>query len=97
MSTYLLNIKNDIKKTWKILNETLNRNTKEQIRQKFSINNQLVSDPEVIANSFNEYFASIGRKLAENIQPAQHFSSYLYVSAETCFGKICERTSCGHG
>ena len=54
--------KNDIKKTWKILNETLgflSRNTKKQIRQKFSINNQLVSDPEVIANSFNEYFVSM--------------------------------------
>ena len=30
--------KNDIKKTWKILNETLSRNTKKQIRQEFSIN-----------------------------------------------------------
>ena len=33
--------KNVIKKTWKILNETLSRNTKKQIRQEFSINNQL--------------------------------------------------------
>ena len=77
--------KNNIKKTWKILNETLSRNTKKQIRQEFSINNQLVSDPEVIANSFNEYFVSIGRKLAEKIQPAQHFSSYLNVRSESVF------------
>ena len=42
--------KNDIKKTWKILNETLSRNTKRKIRQELLINNQLVSDPEV--NSF---------------------------------------------
>ena len=87
--------KNDIKKTWKILNETLSRNTKIQIRQKktkkheeFSINNQLVSDPEVIANSCNEYFVSIGRKLAEKIQPAQHFSSYLNVPSETVFNFV---------
>ena len=80
--------KNDIKKTWKILNETLSRNTKKQIRQEFSINNQLVSDPEVIANSFNEYFVSIGRKLAEKIQPAQHFSSYLNVPSETVFNFV---------
>ena len=80
--------KNDIKKTWKILNETLSRNTKIQIRQEFSINNQLVSDPEVIANSCNEYFVSIGRKLAEKIQPAQHFSSYLNVPSETVFNFV---------
>ena len=80
--------KNDIKKTWKILNETLSRNTKKQIRQEFSINNQLVSDPEVIANSFNEYFVSIGRKLAEKIQPAQHFSSYLNVRSESVFNFV---------
>ena len=67
--------KNDIKKNWKILNETLSRNTK---KQEFSINHELVSDPEVIANSFNEYFVSIGK-----IQPAQHFSSYLNVPSET--------------
>ena len=59
LSTYLLNIKMILKKNWKILNETLSRNTKKQIRQEFSINNQLVSDPEVIANSFNEYFVSM--------------------------------------
>ena len=80
--------KNDIKKTWKILNETLSRNTNKQIRQEFSINNQLVSDPEVIANSFNEYFVSIGRKLAEKIQPTQHFSSYLNVPSETVFNFV---------
>ena len=57
--------KNDIKKTCKTLNETLSRNTEKQIGQEFLINNQLVSNPEVIANSYNEYFVSIVRKLAE--------------------------------
>ena len=47
----------------------LSRNTKNK-SDKFSVNNQLVSDPEVIANSFNVYFVSIGRKLAEKIQQA---------------------------
>ena len=48
----------------------------------------MVSDPEVIANSCNEYFVSIGRKLAEKIQPAEHFSSYLNVSSETVFNFV---------
>ena len=88
LSTYLLNIKMILKKTWKILNETLSRNTKKQIRQEFSINNQLVSDPEVIANSFNEYFVTIVRKLPEKIQTAQHFSSYLNVPSESVFNFV---------
>ena len=61
---------------------------KKQIREEFSINNQLVIDPEVIANSFNEYFVSIGRKLAEKIQPVQRFSSYLNVPSETVFNFV---------
>ena len=81
--------KSDIKKTWKILNETISPNTKNQIRKEFSINNQLVSDPEVTANSFNEYFVSIVRKLPEKIQTAQHFSSYnLNVSSESVFNFV---------
>ena len=70
------------------MNETLSCNTKKQIRQEFLINNHLVNDPEVIANSFNEYFVSIGRKLAEKIQPAQHFSSYLNAPSETVFNFV---------
>ena len=54
----------------------------------FSLNNQLVSDPVVIANSFNDYFVSIGRKLADKIQPAQHFSSYLNFLSETVFNFV---------
>ena len=75
--------KNDIKKTRKILNETSCRNTEKQSGQEFSVNNHLVSDPEVIANSFNKYFVSIGLKLAEKIRSAQHCSSYLNVPSET--------------
>lgn len=71
----------DIKKTWNILNDTLNRKIEKKCTQDFLINDQLVSDPEVIVNNFNEYFVSVGKNLASKIPPSQHFSTYLKTPA----------------
>ena len=76
---------NDIRKMWGLLNETLNRNIRKQSSHEFSLNNKTTSDPEVIANEFNQYFATIGSKLAENIPAAPRFDSYLNNPAETVF------------
>ena len=70
---------------WGLLNETLNRNIRKQSSHEFSLNNKTTSDPEVIANEFNQYFANIGSKLAENIPAAPRFDSYLNNPAETVF------------
>ena len=67
------------------MNETLNRNIRKQNTHEFSLNNKTTSDPEVIANEFNQYIANIGSKLAENIPAAPHFDSYLNNPAETVF------------
>ena len=76
---------NDIRKMWGLLNETLNRNIRKQSTHEFSLNNKSTSDPEVIANEFNQYFANIGSKLVENIPAAPRFDSYLNNPAETVF------------
>ena len=57
--------KNDIKKTWSLINETLNRNLKKQSTHEFLINDEMISDPIIIANKFNQYFAHIGSTLAQ--------------------------------
>ena len=75
---------NDIRKMWGLLSETLNRNIRKQSTHEFSLN-KTTSDPEVIANEFNQYFANIGSKLAENIPAAPRFDSYLNNPAETVF------------
>ena len=54
--------KNDIKKTWLLINETLNRNLKKQSTHEFLIIGKMISDPIIIANKFNQYFAHIGSK-----------------------------------
>ena len=48
--------KNDIKKTRTILNKTLNGIRRKHQSQVFFINNQLVSEPDIIVNEFNAYF-----------------------------------------
>ena len=51
--------KNDIKKTWSLINETLNRNLRKQSTYAFLVDDQMISNPVTIANKFNEYFAHI--------------------------------------
>ena len=77
--------KNDIKKTWSLINETLNRNLKKQSTHEFLINDEMISDPIIIANKFNQYFAHIGSTLADKIPSAPHFNSYLSNPVDSVF------------
>ena len=53
--------KDDPKQTWNIINSLINRkSTKSSLPEEFFINNESVSDPKTIANSFNKYFATVG-------------------------------------
>ena len=77
--------KNDIKKTWSLINETLNRNLKKQSTHEFLINDEMINDPIIIANKFNQYFAHIGSTLADKIPSAPHFNSYLSTPVDSVF------------
>ena len=70
---------------WGLLNETLNRNIRKQTTQEFSHNNGTTSDPEVIANTFNEYFINIRESLADQIPEAPLFVVYLNNPSETAY------------
>ena len=85
--------KNDIKNTWKILNETLNRNKRKHQSQDFLINNELVNDPDIIVNEFNAYFVNIAKNLADSIPVADHFSTYLNDPSDNTFkfDRVTER------
>ena len=57
-----------MKKTWRIINETLGKtNQKNNLPMFIEHNNTLITDPNRIANTFNDYFANIGSDLALNI------------------------------
>ena len=69
--------KNDIQQTWTIIKDTLQRKTKCEIPNQFFIGNRAVTNPDEIANEFNEYFVNIGRLLSEQITSPRTSEEYL--------------------
>ena len=77
--------KYDMKKIWSIISETLHRKVKNPIRDTMTINGQDCSDKEILAESFNTLFASIGKQIELNVPTHQgsHFGDYL-TGANNC-------------
>ena len=68
--------KTNIKTTWKILNEIINKKTrKNSLPSVFIANNQNIDNPLNIANRFCDYFTNIGPNLANNIPASSQISS----------------------
>ncbi len=68
--------KTNIKTTWKILNEIINKKTrKKSLPSVFIANNQNIDNPLNIANRFCDYFTNIGPNLANNIPASSQISS----------------------
>ena len=62
-------VKNDLKGTWKIINTVLNKTKKKSMCEKLKKNNVTIDDKQQIADTFNEYFSTIGSKLVEKLPP----------------------------
>ena len=61
--------KHDMKKTWAVISETLNKNKKRKDEPlTFKCNGRDLSDDIEIANEFNRFFANIGENLASNME-----------------------------
>ena len=87
--------RNNMKQTWKTINEGLNRKSKESFSPKeLLINNVLVTDKNILANHMNEYFANIAAKsMPQNTTLAVHnvsFKDYLNSANQCtfCFQKV---------
>ena len=83
-------------KTWRTINETLNRNKKSFNEPSlFYHNGKNLSNTEEIANEFNVYFANIAQKLVseieENINNTADYTNYIIMllSVETVFQFKC--------
>ena len=75
----------DPRKTWETINTLLGKN-KRNLPVSFNINGDSVSDPNLIASSFNNYFSNIGNNLASKIQDTSHqYSNYLPSSVPFSF------------
>ena len=60
-------LKNNIKLTWRLINEVLGNNPNKSISTKFNINDKCITDQQEIANHFISFFASIGTKISQQI------------------------------
>ncbi len=72
--------KNDIRKTWKTINEVLNRTKKKKMfPEYFQDGNTTITDKLEIANKFNIFFTNIGPELANKIKAPKNknFKRYL--------------------
>ena len=82
----LFNIhRNNIKKTWSIITDTLNHKQKSDISKEFIINNRVTTDSYEIANQFNNYFINIGKSLSDEILTRKSFNSYLNTPCDKLF------------
>ena len=75
---YLKKIKEnegDLKGTWKILKQVMNKGNDQANIQKLLYNGQEINDKQEISENFNDYFIGIGEELATGIQPSDTSSS----------------------
>ena len=69
--------KNDIKQTWSVTKDTLQRKKQSRTTAQFFLNNRIITDLDEIANEFNAYFVGIGRLLSEQIHSDSSSQDYL--------------------
>ena len=64
--------KNYIKKTWNTIRDLLSQNSTRKNIRSILINNVEVTDPEELANKFNDYFSTIAIELDSQIPPSNN-------------------------
>ena len=74
--TFLM-YKNDMKKTWGVINDTLIRNCKSKSLAECNYKYYVIRAIDEIANHFNDYFINIARTLSRQIQGTHSFNNYL--------------------
>jgi hypothetical protein len=60
----------DMKKTWRVMKDIVNKNNKPPNCSVFKQNDKLITDKKEICNSFNNFFINIGNTLDKKIPPS---------------------------
>ena len=70
-------VKSDLKKTWTLVNSILGK--KKAVTPKMIIHNdEIIDEPAVIANVFNNYFSTVGSNVLKSIPDScNNFSDFL--------------------
>ena len=73
--------KNDMKKTWNVINSVLNRSSKtNSAHDKFVKDGHIITGKHNISNEFNDYFVNIGSNLAQKIDNVPNSDYSLFMS-----------------
>ena len=64
--------KHNIKQTWKIIKEILNRSKRDALPNTFLVGEQYIDDPKEIANAFNSNFINIIYRLYRDYPYENH-------------------------
>ena len=84
--------KNNLKKSWSIVKEVINKKKNTLMSNKFVINNSTISDNDIISDAFNKCYINIGPTLASKIPYCQknplsyihqHISDSMYLNEVT--------------
>ena len=62
--TEIVSNKNNLRKVWTIIKQVINRKKRSKTHDEFMYNNREITDPQTIADGFNNYFVNIGPTLA---------------------------------
>ena len=76
MRTFAL-YKNDVKQTWSVIKDTLQKKFHCSLSSKFILNDNTITNLNEIATQFNKYFINIERSLSDQIQSAHSSLDYL--------------------
>ena len=72
--------KNNSQKTWNTIKEIIGRNPQSLLPDHFMINERVIRDKNIIANSFNNYFGNIGTQMAKSIPNINSESPEKYLT-----------------
>ena len=84
-STQFNKHKNDMKKTWQTLSKALHRNVPKSTPESLLINDQLCTNINVMANTFNKYFATICSEHEHDLSNQHNYKSYLSKTITSTF------------
>ena len=72
---------NNNKQTWKIIHDIINhkKNVPPDFPNSFVYEEKTLTDKVNIVNSLNDYFVSVGKKLADEVQDVSNVSIYTYL------------------
>ena len=82
-SAKIIEAKDNIAKTWKIINKMTNKNSSKNAINKLKIGNIAITDPLTIAEKFNDFFVNIGLNLVKKI-PHSSKSSNDFLIGDYC-------------